>query len=44
MTPIRSAPAIAAERHGLLLVTIEDLQAYLSHKRRDTFTLESSVA
>ncbi|TIX87313.1 3,4-dihydroxy-2-butanone-4-phosphate synthase [Rhizobium sp. P44RR-XXIV] len=33
-----------AERHGLLLVTIEDLQAYLSHKRRDTFTPESSVA
>ena len=33
-----------AERHGLLLVTIEDLQAYLSHKRRDIFAPQRSVA
>jgi 3,4-dihydroxy 2-butanone 4-phosphate synthase len=33
-----------AERHGLLLVTIEDLQAYISHKGRDTFAPQRSVA
>ena len=32
------------ERHGLLVVTIEDLKSYLSHKQRDLLDPERSVA